>query len=121
VATGGTSKAYVIGLAFVAAKVFVTAWLSRVCRAFSNSIVVQAREREVLLQFLVVVLDEIANDLADSAIGSGGRSSFASFASKLPALPTKAVAMTEEKQANEVSPPEDLMREHGVLRRILLV
>ncbi|PYI92530.1 MAG: hemerythrin [Verrucomicrobia bacterium] len=27
----------------------------------------------------------------------------------------------EEKKDNEVSPPEDLMREHGVLKRILLV
>src|SRR5438067_3083637 len=27
----------------------------------------------------------------------------------------------EKKKDNEVSPPEDLMREHGVLKRILLV
>ncbi len=27
----------------------------------------------------------------------------------------------EEKKSEEVSPPEDLMREHGVLKRILLV
>ena len=27
----------------------------------------------------------------------------------------------EEKKGEEVSPPEDLMREHGVLRRILLI
>src|SRR5881396_3352903 len=27
----------------------------------------------------------------------------------------------EEKKENEVSPPEDLMREHGVLKRILLI
>ena len=27
----------------------------------------------------------------------------------------------EEKKAEEVSPPEDLMREHGVLKRILLI
>ena len=31
------------------------------------------------------------------------------------------VAKEEEKKNNEVSPPEDLMREHGVLKRILLV
>src|SRR5947207_13332583 len=27
----------------------------------------------------------------------------------------------EEKKENEVSPPEDLMREHGVLKRVLLI
>jgi hemerythrin-like domain-containing protein len=31
------------------------------------------------------------------------------------------LAKEEEKKDNEVSPPEDLMREHGVLKRILLV
>src|SRR5438445_5872725 len=31
------------------------------------------------------------------------------------------LAKEEEKQNNEVPPPEDLMREHGVLKRILLV
>jgi hemerythrin-like domain-containing protein len=31
------------------------------------------------------------------------------------------LAKEEEKKNNEVSPPEDLMREHGVLKRILLV
>jgi len=31
------------------------------------------------------------------------------------------LAKEEEKRNNEVSPPEDLMREHGVLKRILLV
>jgi hemerythrin-like domain-containing protein len=32
-----------------------------------------------------------------------------------------SLAAKEEKKENEVSPPEDLMREHGVLKRILLV
>ena len=31
------------------------------------------------------------------------------------------LAREEEKKDNEISPPEDLMREHGVLKRILLV
>src|SRR5438270_506438 len=31
------------------------------------------------------------------------------------------LAKEEGKKDNEVSPPEDLMREHGVLKRILLV
>src|ERR1700730_16512716 len=31
------------------------------------------------------------------------------------------LAKEDEKKNNEVSPPEDLMREHGVLKRILLV
>src|SRR5438094_3837175 len=33
----------------------------------------------------------------------------------------KAFAKEKEKQNEEVSPPEDLMREHGVLKRILLI
>jgi hemerythrin-like domain-containing protein len=33
----------------------------------------------------------------------------------------RVLAKEEEKKNNEVSPPEDLMREHGVLKRILLV
>jgi hemerythrin-like domain-containing protein len=33
----------------------------------------------------------------------------------------RVFAKEEEKKDNEVSPPEDLMREHGVLKRILLV
>src|SRR5207247_9396732 len=32
-----------------------------------------------------------------------------------------AFAKEEEKKNQEVSPPEDLMREHGVLKRILLI
>lgn len=32
-----------------------------------------------------------------------------------------AFGKEEEKKAEEVSPPEDLMREHGVLKRILLI
>ena len=32
-----------------------------------------------------------------------------------------AVSLLGKEQENEVSPPEDLMREHGVLKRILLV
>jgi hemerythrin-like domain-containing protein len=34
---------------------------------------------------------------------------------------TNLLGKEEEKKENEVSPPEDLMREHGVLKRILLV
>src|SRR5437764_14216269 len=34
---------------------------------------------------------------------------------------TRVFAKEEKKKDNEVSPPEDLMREHGVLKRILLV
>ena len=34
---------------------------------------------------------------------------------------TNLIAKEEEKKSDEVSPPEDLMREHGVLKRILLV
>ncbi|PZR73792.1 MAG: hemerythrin [Chthoniobacterales bacterium] len=34
---------------------------------------------------------------------------------------TKALGKEEEKKMDDVSPPEDLMREHGVLKRILLV
>lgn len=34
---------------------------------------------------------------------------------------SKALAKEDEKKKDEVSPPEDLMREHGVLKRILLV
>ncbi len=33
----------------------------------------------------------------------------------------KAFAKEKEKESEEVSPPEDLMREHGVLKRILLI
>src|SRR3989442_2847145 len=40
-------------------------------------------------------------------------------------LPTEVLAMTrrngQEPEEEEVSPPEDLMREHGVLKRVLLV
>src|SRR5438477_10445038 len=34
---------------------------------------------------------------------------------------TTRVFAKEKKKDNEVSPPEDLMREHGVLKRILLI
>ena len=37
------------------------------------------------------------------------------------AATVNAFAKEEEKQNEEVSPPEDLMREHGVLKRILLI
>jgi hypothetical protein len=37
------------------------------------------------------------------------------------AAAVNAFAKEEEKQNVEVSPPEDLMREHGVLKRILLI
>lgn len=33
----------------------------------------------------------------------------------------KAFAKEEEKESEEISPPEDLMREHGALKRILLI
>src|SRR5262245_15611290 len=33
----------------------------------------------------------------------------------------RARSQTKEKQEEEVAPPEDLMREHGVLKRVLLV
>lgn len=36
-------------------------------------------------------------------------------------IQAKSSEKKQEKKAEEVSPPEDLMREHGVLRRILLV
>src|SRR6516225_1669289 len=35
--------------------------------------------------------------------------------------PAKSEDKKDEKPAEEVSPPEDLMREHGVLKRILLI
>jgi len=35
--------------------------------------------------------------------------------------PVKPEGKKDEKPAEEVSPPEDLMREHGVLKRILLI
>jgi hemerythrin-like domain-containing protein len=35
--------------------------------------------------------------------------------------PGSLLAKEEEKKDDEVSPPEDLMREHGVLKRILLI
>jgi hemerythrin-like domain-containing protein len=37
------------------------------------------------------------------------------------AAAVNAFAKEEEKESEEVSPPEDLMREHGVLKRILLI
>jgi hemerythrin-like domain-containing protein len=37
------------------------------------------------------------------------------------AAAVNAFAKEEEKENEEVSPPEDLMREHGVLKRILLI
>jgi hemerythrin-like domain-containing protein len=37
------------------------------------------------------------------------------------ALPGRAVGLGTLEEEEEVSPPEDLMREHGVLRRVLLV
>ena len=43
------------------------------------------------------------------------------IASSLVASAGNLFAKEEEKKDNEVSPPEDLMREHGVLKRILLV
>src|SRR6202521_1403330 len=43
------------------------------------------------------------------------------IASSMIATATNLLAKEEEKKANEVSPPEDLMREHGVVKRILLV
>lgn len=43
------------------------------------------------------------------------------IASSMIASARTLLAKEEEKKDNEVSPPEDLMREHGVLKRILLV
>ena len=43
------------------------------------------------------------------------------IASSMIATAGNLFAKEEEKKNNEVSPPEDLMREHGVLKRILLV
>ena len=43
------------------------------------------------------------------------------IASSMIATAGTLLAKEEEKKDNEVSPPEDLMREHGVLKRILLV
>src|SRR5437667_2879855 len=43
------------------------------------------------------------------------------IASSMIATAGNLLAKEEEKEENEVSPPEDLMREHGVLKRILLV
>jgi hypothetical protein len=37
------------------------------------------------------------------------------------ATAVNAFAKEEEKKNEEVSPPEDLMREHGILKRILLI
>ena len=37
------------------------------------------------------------------------------------AAAVNAFAKEEKKQNEEVSPPEDLMREHGVFKRILLI
>ena len=37
------------------------------------------------------------------------------------AAPSKAPASGEGEPGEDVSPPEDLMREHGVLNRILLI
>jgi hemerythrin-like domain-containing protein len=39
----------------------------------------------------------------------------------LAAVPTWAIGQTQSDQDADVTPPEDLMREHGVLRRVLLV
>jgi len=43
------------------------------------------------------------------------------IASSMIASAGNLLAKEEENKNNEVSPPEDLMREHGVLKRILLV
>jgi hemerythrin-like domain-containing protein len=43
------------------------------------------------------------------------------IASSMVASAGTLLAHEDEKKNNEVSPPEDLMREHGVLKRILLV
>src|SRR5512135_303022 len=39
----------------------------------------------------------------------------------LAAVPTWAIGQTQSDQGVDVTPPEDLMREHGVLRRVLLI
>src|SRR5438477_5990839 len=43
------------------------------------------------------------------------------IASSMIATAGNMFAKNEEGKENEVSPPEDLMREHGVLKRILLI
>jgi hemerythrin-like domain-containing protein len=43
------------------------------------------------------------------------------IASSMIATAGNLLAKEEEKKKDEVSPPEDLMREHGVLKRILLI
>jgi hemerythrin-like domain-containing protein len=43
------------------------------------------------------------------------------IASALAGTASNLAAKEEERKDNDVSPPEDLMREHGVLKRILLV
>src|SRR5438105_15773167 len=43
------------------------------------------------------------------------------IASSIVATAGNLLGKEEEKKDNEVSPPEDLMREHGVLKRILLI
>ncbi len=52
-----------------------------------------------------------------------GRRQLLKASGLLPLLATSRKAFSAEKHENveEVSPPEDLMREHGVLRRVLLI
>ena len=61
-----------------------------------------------------------------SALDHSGRRKFIKaggivIASSMIATASRLLAKEQEKNDNEVSPPEDLMREHGVLKRILLV
>jgi hypothetical protein len=43
------------------------------------------------------------------------------FAAASVAIVANACSENEKEQADEVTPPEDLMREHGVLDRVLLI
>lgn len=52
------------------------------------------------------------------AAGAAGASALLAACASATAAPSKA---PEQKEAEEVSPVEDLMREHGVLRRVLLI
>jgi hypothetical protein len=62
-------------------------------------------------------MDSIDRSTRRKFIKSGG----IVIASSMIATAHNLLAKEEEKRENEVSPPEDLMREHGVLKRILLV
>lgn len=62
----------------------------------------------------------MSNDLNRRSLILGTARAGAGLAT-LPLIPLIAIAADEKKEAEEVSPSEDLMREHGVLNRILLI